>query len=468
MSSRRTFLRTVGGIAGVGLVGLGTATDGQLTDASDDGGLVAQTDRIAATGPAVEFVRNVEEVRGHLTSSMALLERGRREATALHAGHGTDYFGPILPHVCNRDPELATQLRARIKGVAARAESANADAFREYVTQQVFPLLDRAVETVVAGDLRNTTAFSVRVMNALAGRIADEYSAAVTADGTIEKEGEYWHGRGFLVWIEHRHGDVASALGDAGSGSLGRLRSEMESVAPPSSVLGTAVRFRIETAAGAGLPSVSVEGREDALRYVRNAEEVRGHLHSSVELAAVGDSTAGLHAGHGSDYLTTLLPPVQRADPELATRLFDRIRALDDRANSLSAGEFESYVTEDVLPLVDRAVATAVPDGITDDTSFDAAVLLALSDRVADEYSAAVTEDEVIELYGEYWDARGFLTRMEERFADFASDLDGDTRAEVDEELGILRRELETARPPRDVEGSVEALHEMLGGVADA
>ena len=73
-----------------------------------------------------------------------------------------------------------------------------------------------------------------------------------------------------------------------------------------------------------------------------------------------------------------------------------------------------------------------------------------------------------IELYGEYWDARGFLARMEARFEAMAPDLDGETRSAVDEELGILREELETARPPWDVENSVAALHRLLDDLAAA
>ena len=106
-------------------------------------------------------------------------------------------------------------------------------------------------------------------------------------------------------------------------------------------------------------------------------------------------------------------------------------------------------------------VSVAVPAEYTDSTSFDAAVFLALADRVVDEYDAAVTDEEAIELYGEYWDARGFLARMEARFEAMASDLDGETRSAVDGELGILRKELETARPPWDVENSVAALHRL-------
>ncbi|PSQ14645.1 hypothetical protein BRD02_08835 [Halobacteriales archaeon QS_8_69_73] len=460
MPKRRTLLGAAGGLVGTALVGFGAARTTETDDADDGAAEPAEA--------AVEYARNVEEVRGHLVSATTLLERGRRADAAFHAGHGGDYFAAVLPPVRDEDPELATRLRARLNEVPKRVESDDAGAFDAFVTGEVYPLLDEAVGLVVDGETRESTAFDVRVMNALAGRIAEEYDAAVTADGTVQEEGEYWDGRGFLVRIEERHDGISAAVDGAGGDSLDRLRSEMEARDPPSAVAGTIRRFRVRTAAAADLPSATVEDREDALTYVRSAEEVRGHLRSSVALADVGSRDAGLHAGHGSDYLLTLLPPVRRTDPDLSERLLDRMAAVDDRAASATAAEYERYVAEDVLPLVEEAVSVAVPAEYADSTPFDAAVFLALADRVADEYDAAVTDGEAIELYDEYWDARGFLARMEARFEAMVSDLDGETRSAVDEELGVLREELETARPPWDVENSVAALHRLLDDVAAA
>ncbi|MFB6256642.1 MAG: hypothetical protein ABEH58_07975, partial [Haloplanus sp.] len=325
MSKRRTFLQTVGGLAGVGLIGLGSATETQLDDVGGDADTVAQMDRIGAMEPAVEYVRNVEEVRGHLASSATLLEQGRREDAALHAGHPADYFGTILTPLRDADPGLATRARAVLKTPAQRIQSMSAGNYRQYLNDQVLPILDRVVETMVAGNLRESTAFDIRVMNALAGRIADEYSAAVPSAGTVDKVGEYWDGRGFLVRIEGRYAGVESALDGAGSEALTRLRTSMEDVAAAGDVRLTTLQFRMRAAAAADLPSATVEGREDALTYVRNVEEVRGHLNASIALKQVGDEDAALHAGHPADYVLTVLPPVQASDPDLANRLFDRM-----------------------------------------------------------------------------------------------------------------------------------------------
>jgi hypothetical protein len=324
--------------------------------------------------------------------------------------------------------------------------------YRDHIEGELFPLLDRAVEAVVPGDVRGSTAFDVRVMNALAGRIAEEYTAAVPEVGTIELAGEYWDGRGFLTRIETRFEDVGQELG-AGGDALARLRDRMETVAAADAVLAATLSFRTATAAATPLPAARIEGRSDAVSYVRNLEEARGHLVASMTLLEAGDGgAAGLHAGHGADYVLALVPAVRRSDPELAEELLDRLLAVDSRIGEGADG-YTDYVESEVMPVLDRVPAAAVPSEYTGSTAFSAAVVLALAGRIAEEYEAAVTDEEVIKLYGEYWDARGFLTRVEARFAAMDGDLEADTREAVAEELEILREELETAATPRDVAG---------------
>ncbi|MFB6168494.1 MAG: hypothetical protein ABEJ43_06565 [Haloferacaceae archaeon] len=468
MPRRRTVLGAAGGIVGTTLLGLGAAARTRSDEPTEAVGAETAAVEFESVESAVAYVRTVEEVRGHLVSSATLLEQGRREDAAVHAGHPPDYFAAILTPLRDADPELATRTRAALKRPARRVQSMSASGYREYLTDQVFPLLDRAVERVVAGDLRASASFDARVMNALAGRIVDEYGAAVTSNGSIDRVGEYWDGRGFLVRIEKRYARAASALGGAGSEALSRLRTEMVDIAAPEAVRATSLRFRTATTAAAGLPGAVVEGRDDALTYVRNVEEVRGHLAASLALSQAGDDDRALHAGHALDYAMALVPPVRAADTALARRLLDRMAAVDERVASMEPSEYEQFVTGELSPLLDRAVSTAVPDEYAGSSSFGAAVFLSLGDRIVDEYTAAVTEDEVIERYGEYWDGRGFLVRMEERVAGFESALDGQTRSDVAEELDVLRTEMETARPPADVAGSVDALHELLDEFAGA
>jgi hypothetical protein len=412
----------------------------------------------------VAYVRNVEEVRGHLTSSATLLERGDQEGAALHAGHGSDYFAPVLPPVRDADPELATRLRGRLRAAGERVQSDSASEYERFVTEEVFPLLDEAVAAVVPADERETTAFDAKVLNALAGRIATEYTAAVTPGGEIELSGEYWDGRGFLVRMEERHGSVESELGSTAGDALSALRSEMEAVEAPSTVRSTTLRYRVGATAAADLPGASVEGVEDAVAYARNAEEARGHAFASQQLRSFGDgSAAALHAGHGADYVMALAPPVQAEAPDQAAALQETLLAASARVESDSPSEYEQFVETELVPAVDDAVSLALPDEFAGTTSFDARVAIALLGRIEDEYAAAVTDEEVIELYGEYWDARGFYHRVTQRYDGMKSGLEAETRELIEPELELLGEELRTAVAPFDVANSIAPLTDDFG-----
>ncbi len=457
MFDRRTVLGGIGALATTAVAGFGGVGAAQQSDdatASDIEGMDA----------AVTFVRNVEEVRGHLTSSATLLANGRPDDAALHAGHGSDYFGPVLPEVRDVDPELATELRGHLSELEGQVRSMNGDEYETYVTDEVFPLLADAVGAVVPSDIRDSLAFDVRVMNALAGRIADEYTAAVPSPGTIELAGEYWDGLGFLTRIETRHEQLSDF--SAGGDALDRLRTEMEDVEAASAVLGETLAFRVATAAAVPLPSATVEERETAVTYLRNFEELRGHLAASIALVEAGhESAAGLHAGHGGDYITALLPAVTAADAETGTELLDLLLGVDERVED-GADAYTAHINDEVLPAVGDIPSVAVPSEYTDETGVTAAVVVSLAGRLEDEYAAAVTDEEVIELYGEYWDARGFLTRIEELVSEMASELADDTAESLNGELATLRTELETAAPPADVAGSTERITDLLSETA--
>lgn len=405
--SRRGLLAT-GAAALAGLAGcIGAAepstTGSSASLASSDGhdGHGGDGGAGSPAASAVTFVRNVEEVCGHLTSSAILLEQARREDAALHAGHGSDYFGPVLTPLRDVDPELATRLRGRLSSLKQAVRSMTPAEYRGHVEEELFPMLDEAVEAVVPGDVRGSTEFDVRVMNALAGRIAEEYKTAVPEAGTIELAGEYWDGRGFLNRIEARFEEVGSEVG-AGEEALARLGERMEAVAAADVVLEATLDFRTATAAATPLPAARIEDRSGTVSYVRNLEEARGHLMASTALLEAGDGgAAGLCAGHGADYVIALVPAVRRADSALVDELRTRLLEVDSRIADGADG-YADYVESEVMPVLDRVPAAAVPAEHTDSISFSAAVVVALAGRIAEEYEAAVTDEELIELYGEY------------------------------------------------------------------
>ena len=123
MQSRRELLGTAGSVVVAALAGQQgieqTRASSMLSGDNEESGGPAET--------PVAFGRNVEEINGHISSSKTLLQRGRQEEAADHAGHATDYFGTVLTPLRDKNPQLATQLRGRLASLESKARSLGVD-----------------------------------------------------------------------------------------------------------------------------------------------------------------------------------------------------------------------------------------------------------------------------------------------------------------------------------------------------
>ncbi|GGN09911.1 twin-arginine translocation signal domain-containing protein [Halarchaeum nitratireducens] len=473
MTQRRTFLKTVGLAAGTALAGYGASESNAVGDASaqESSGDAPLT----SVEQAVPYQRNVEEVKGHLEASAHLLSEsdGAGDAAdgataAFHAKHAGDYYKDIIPRLRDADSQLALQLRATLADVLEHCRSMDSGAYDDYVHDDVFSLLDRASAAVISEDLRGTTSFTGRVMNALARRLNEEYSVGVATDGeTITNAGEYWDAWGFAVRIQTLYDGNESAFLNATSDAVSAIRGQVEDTVSNMAVRETTLQLRASAEGALGLPSASVEGREDALDYARNVEEVKGHLLAASELKQLGDSSGtAFHARHAPDYAMTVLPPLYASDPGLAGDVLTRMTSALERGHSLGADAFDDYATGETFDLLDDAMETAVSEEFRGTTPFTASIIVALAGRIEEEYSAAVPEGEAVDLYGEYWDARGFLRRVETHYAAIESDLDAETRDAAGTAVETLRTNVDTVSTADELSGTVSDLESALSSVA--
>lgn len=473
MTQRRTFLKTVGLAAGTAFVGYGASESNAVGDASAQ----ESSGDAPLTGVerAVPYQRNVEEVKGHLEASAYLLSENDNAGdaadgatAAFHAKHAGDYYKAIMPRLRDADPQLAMELRATLADMLEHCRSMDAGAYDDYVHDDVFSLLDRASAAVVSGDLRGTTSFTGRVMNALARRLNEEYGrGVVTEGGALASAGEYWDAWGFAVRIQTLYDGNESAFIGATGDAVGAIRSQIEDEVSHSTIRETTLRIRASVEGALGFPSASVEGREDALSYARNVEEVKGHLLSASKLKQLGDSSGmAFHARHAPDYAMTVLPPLYASDAGLADDVLAHMTSAVERGHSLDADAYTDSLTGETFDLLDDAMASAVSDEFRGTTSFSAALILALAGRIEEEYSAAVPEGETVDLYGEYWDARGFLRRVETRYAAIESDLDAETRDAAGSALDTLRTNLDTVSTADELSSTVSNLEAALSPVA--
>jgi PGF-CTERM protein len=245
--------------------------------------------------------------------------------------------------------------------------------------------------------------------------------------------------------------------------TLDDLRTKYENEVPPSELNPTAVRLQVLYKGGAGTDDAVIDDETEAIRYMRNAEEVKGHLESSIRLKSQEDPDgASLHAGHPTDYMLSLGPAAYAANPDVYERLSEVAYGTGDRVDEESLDEYESYVRDEVFPAVDASVDAAVPDEYHT-TETQAQVAAALTGRLMEEYTAAVTEEGEVELEGEYWDGRGFLVRITETHeSSLGEELSEDTTEDISGALDGLRSSYEETVPPSELEPAVEETRTVL------
>jgi hypothetical protein len=173
---------------------------------------------------AVLFARNVDEVKGHLRASIRLAGNYQPEEVQFHADHAyTDYWnassprGPLQPAIASANESLASELETKLASLDSKATSLSPTAYERYVREEVFPLLDRALDDAIPSEYRESEDFDADVTVAVLDRIEGEYAAGINESGAVaSREGywEYWDARGFIVQASERYeGELAPTFG---------------------------------------------------------------------------------------------------------------------------------------------------------------------------------------------------------------------------------------------------------------
>lgn len=197
---------------------------------------------------AVLFARNVAEVKGHLYASVRLAGDLQPVEAEFHAEHAyTDYWaegsarGPVGPAITDANESLAAELETALASLEANATALGPEEFERRVLEEVFPLLDRALNETIPAEYRENSTFDVRVTNAVIERIDEEYNGEITPEGAVDQYREYWDARGFIVQAMNRYESaIAPTLDRDGRARADTLFTELQaraSLQAPSSEL---------------------------------------------------------------------------------------------------------------------------------------------------------------------------------------------------------------------------------------
>ncbi len=238
---------------------------------------------------AVTYVRTVEEITGHMQTSVADLEAGEREAAVKHTEEVLEELGPIVVTELEAENEsLATELNESLHAANAAAEEDSASAYAELVQNDVLPLLERAETTAVADSKLTNTTFNAKVVAGLLERANAEYKEGIDTNGTVTEEMDYWAAQTYADRASARYesqikGDVSEHAAEELDEMFESLGSATENKQPPADVDSLSNSITHELAEYTGL---EVEASGDGAAVI---ERIEGDLHEAVEAYEAGN-----------------------------------------------------------------------------------------------------------------------------------------------------------------------------------
>jgi S-adenosylmethionine/arginine decarboxylase-like enzyme len=172
------------------------------------------TTTTTATAPdvtLVEFVSNIEQIRGHLNQALINKESGNNTLAQTHSLHPIEeVYSSIEDQLVNQNSTLNQTLSAALQNLSSTVTTADLQDFESQIGN-VNMLLNNSVQTLVPSSELNNPAFNASVVGRLLHLAGHEYEEAV-ANGTIIEVVEYQDAQAFIHRAESIFKSSASRI----------------------------------------------------------------------------------------------------------------------------------------------------------------------------------------------------------------------------------------------------------------
>jgi hypothetical protein len=149
------------------------------------------------TTTSVDFVSNIEQIKGHLEQATSNKQAGNNILVIAHTLHPIEeIYSNIEGQLSNVNSTLNQTLSSNLNQLSQMANNSTLNQFNTQV-QKVNGLLNQTVEKVVPIENRNNTAFNLLVVTDLLSIAESEYEEAVE-NNTIKEIVEYQDAQGFV------------------------------------------------------------------------------------------------------------------------------------------------------------------------------------------------------------------------------------------------------------------------------
>lgn len=145
----------------------------------------------------VQFVANIEFIKGHLEQAVANKQVNNTELAKAHSVHPTaEHYSLIEEEVEEHNAELNTELKSALIALAEQVDSLDFSAFQTRVTE-INSMLDNAKESAISASERNDPKFNAALTASVLELAEHEYEEAVE-NGAIKAMVEYQDVIGFI------------------------------------------------------------------------------------------------------------------------------------------------------------------------------------------------------------------------------------------------------------------------------
>jgi hypothetical protein len=244
----------------------------------------------------VDFVSNIEQIRGHLEQAISNKEAGNNTLVLAHTLHPIEeIYSSIEGQLSNANSTLNQTLSSNLNQLSQIAINSTVDQFNTQA-QKVNGLLDQTVEKVVPIENRNNnnnnnTAFNLIVVADLLPIVESEYKEAVE-NGTLKEIVEYQDAQGFVSRAQSVFEQTSSSpsMKPQLSGKVQKvneyfsdLNNAIQNKSNPE-VVGTSIIAIIHEISGIiGITEENLEGSQADIEPIKVIAEIRNILNQTIQ-----------------------------------------------------------------------------------------------------------------------------------------------------------------------------------------
>jgi hypothetical protein len=145
----------------------------------------------------VDFVSNIEQIRGHLNAAVMNKEAGNNTLAKAHTLHPiTEIYSSIEPQISNANSTLNETLATNLNQFSEMVNTSSTDEF-DAQSQRIKGFLNQTVQEVIPRETVDNSTFKLGVVSDLLSIAGVEYGEAVE-NGSIKEIVEYQDGQAFI------------------------------------------------------------------------------------------------------------------------------------------------------------------------------------------------------------------------------------------------------------------------------